>query len=146
MKKILLLILMLSFISCEHDEHEEHDKHEEHGDHHDDHGSEKVGEEKAITAVDKELGFKLSPEATKRLAIKTVRFEYGFENISKDAYVIVAKERALYRKRDGFYKLIDEHELTGEFQGGDEVVIQGIGLLRATDIFSTDESEYGHAH
>ncbi|MFG1481765.1 hypothetical protein ABMA79_09120 [Halobacteriovorax sp. HFRX-2_2] len=172
MKRIFLLILLIGLVGCEshhdehkhdehkheehsdHDEHEEHEDHEGHDDHddHDDHGhghghgDEKTGEGKAITKVDEKHGFQLSHEAQKRLAIKTTSFEKGFYNIPDSAYVVVGKERALYRKREGFFKLIDEHELTGSFTKGDEIVISGIGLLRVSDIFSTDESEYGHAH
>ncbi|MFG1503962.1 hypothetical protein [Halobacteriovorax sp. ZH5_bin.2] len=157
MKKIFLLILLIGLVGCEahHDEHEEHGhdehKHEEHDDHdghdhHHGHGAEKTGEGMAITKVDKEHGFQLSKEAQKRLAIKTTLYKKSLKGIPDSAYVVVGKERALYRKRAGFFKLIDEHELTGAFVKGDEIVVSGIGLLRVSDIFSTDESEYGHAH
>ena len=29
---------------------------------------------------------------------------------------------------------------------GDQIVTGGVGLLRVTDVYSTDESEYGHGH
>jgi hypothetical protein len=29
---------------------------------------------------------------------------------------------------------------------GDQIVIDGVGLLRVTDVYSTDTSEYGHSH
>ncbi|EPZ49878.1 putative lipoprotein [Bacteriovorax sp. BAL6_X] len=124
------------------DEDEDEDGH----DHSHEHSDQKTGEGKAIVKVDVNYGIQLSKEAQKRLAIKTVLFETGFNNIPDNAYVVVGKERALYRKRNGFFKLVDEHELTGSFTKGDEVVISGIGLLRVSDIFSTDESDYGHAH
>ncbi|WP_412470138.1 MULTISPECIES: hypothetical protein [unclassified Halobacteriovorax] len=157
MKKIFLLILLIGLVGCEshhdehkhdehkHEEHSDHDDHDDHDDHHG-HGEEKTGEGKAITKVDERHGFQLSNEAQKRLAIKTTTYTKGFVNIPDSAYVVVGKERALYRKRAGFFKLIDEHELTGAFTKGDEIVVSGIGLLRVSDIFSTDESEYGHAH
>ena len=29
---------------------------------------------------------------------------------------------------------------------GDQIVTNGVGLLRVTDVYSTDKSEYGHSH
>ena len=34
----------------------------------------------------------------------------------------------------------------GEFKEGDQGVVSGVGLLRVSDIYSTDKSEYGHGH
>lgn len=161
--KLLVIIASLSAFASgdHHDEHEHHDDHHKesnehkdkhHDDHHDDHGhghghgEERVGEGKAISAVDEHDGFKLSAEATKRLKIRTRPYMGSFVGLSDSSYVTVRKERALYRLRNGFYKLIDEHDLKAEFKDGDEIVVSGVELLRISDIFSTDKSEYGHAH
>lgn len=163
--KLLVIIVSLSAFASgdHHDEHEHHDDHHKennehkdnhHDDHHDDHGhghghghgEERVGEGKAISAVDEHDGFKLSAEATKRLKIRTRPYMGSFVGLSDSSYVTVRKERALYRLRNGFYKLIDEHDFKAEFKDGDEIVVSGVELLRISDIFSTDKSEYGHAH
>ncbi|AYF44038.1 putative lipoprotein [Halobacteriovorax sp. BALOs_7] len=163
--KLIVLVFSLSIFASGDDHHDNHheDHHEEHngehkgehGEHHDDHddhddhhghGNEKSGKNKAITEIDEHLGLKLSPQATARLKIKTIPFSYNLSDLNKSSYVIIGKERALYRKRNGFYKLIDEHDFSTAFKPSDEIVIEGIELLRISDIFSTDKSEYGHAH
>lgn len=162
--KLIVLVFSLSIFASGDDHHDNHheDHHEEHngehkgehGEHHDDHddhhghghGNERSGKDKAITEIDEHLGLKLSAQATARLKIKTVPFSGNLIGIKESSYVVIGKERALYRKRDGFYKLIDEHDFSTAFKPSDEIVIEGIELLRISDIFSTDKSEYGHAH
>lgn len=151
--KLIILVFSLSIFASGDDHHDVHheDHHEKHNEEHDEHhghghGNEKSGKNKAITEIDEHLGLKLSPQATARLKIKTIPFSYNLSDLNKSSYVIIGKERALYRKRNGFYKLIDEHDFSTAFKPSDEIVIEGIELLRISDIFSTDKSEYGHAH
>jgi len=141
-----------------HDDHGEegHDDHGEEG--HDDHGdgAKTVGKGKAITAVDKVKGFKLSKEAIKSLEIKLKTVEGSIFKITKKMLVSSKNKIGVYRFRGGFFKLLDAKilkEIKGgykvEVKGvdfGDQIVINGTGLLRVTDVYSTDKSNYGHSH
>lgn len=145
-----------------HDDHKGHDDHGEkkgHSDHddHDDHGGGKaVGKGKAIEEVDEKKGFKLSIEAIKTLKLKLQTVNGDEFKIAKGTLVASKSVKGLYRFRGGFFKFLPV-ELLKEEKGkylvkvkgvdfGDQIVIDGVGLLRVTDVYSTDKSEYGHSH
>ncbi|PIK13711.1 hypothetical protein [Halobacteriovorax sp. JY17] len=144
------------------DHHEEkHDDHEEHGDsdkHGHDHGGGKaIGEGKAITEVDEERGFKLSQEAITSLGIKLKTItKFNHLLIAKKSLVTSKSEKGIYRFREGFFKFISVKIIKEQGDGyliqvdslkaKDQIVVSGIGLLRVSDVYSTDKSEYGHAH
>lgn len=145
----------------EHDEkenhqHSENDSHgEEEAGH--DHGSSKaIGKGKAIELVDEEKGFKLSKEAIKTLKLKLESFNSNQINITKNTLVSSKNTKGIYRYREGFFKLINikiiketKKGYTIEIKGmnfGDQFVVKGTGLLRVSDIYSTDKAEYGHSH
>lgn len=134
------------------DAHSDHHKGEHHG-----HGSSKaIGEGKAITEVDEAHGFKLSPQAVQSLGLKTKSIRSRAFEVPRSALVLVNDRAGLYRLREGFYKFIpiDGWDVSAktlnvqskEFREGDEIVVRGVGLLRVSDVYSTDEAEYGHGH
>ena len=142
-----------------HSDHEEHDhskhKKEDHKDH--DHGSSKaIGKGKAIEIVDEKKGFKLSNEAIKTLQLKLQNVDGSKFKINKTTLVSSKDTKGVYRFRSGFFKLLDAIILKETKDGyfvkvdgvefGDQIVINGLGLLRVTDVYSTDKSEYGHSH
>lgn len=142
-----------------HDDHKDGDKHDDHkdGEKHEEHGGGKaVGEGKAIVEVDEKKGFKLSKEAIKSLNVKLQNVEGDQFFITKATLVASKSEKGVYRFRSGFFKLLPAKILKEEKNGyevkvegvdfGDQIVINGVGLLRVTDIYSTDKAEYGHAH
>ena len=159
-----------------HDEHEGHDhdsepKHEDHGDHsdHDDHGddddhsgheghggSKAIGKNKAIVEVDEAKGFKLSPEAIQSLKLQLSPVNGSKFEIKKSTLVSSKSVKGIYRFRGGFFKLVPV-KIISEKNGrysieaaditfGDQIVVNGLGLLRVADVYSTDKSEYGHSH
>jgi hypothetical protein len=154
----------------EHSDHDNIDKHKGHDDHddkkkdghaghddHDDHGGGKaVGKGKAITAVDKVKGFKLSKEAIKTLGLKLQTVDGSTFSVSKKTLVTSKNKKGVYRFRGGFFKLLEAKILREEKSGykvevsgvdfGDQIVVNGTGLLRVTDVYSTDKSSYGHSH
>ena len=146
--------------SGEHDEHDKHAKHDDHGDHgedHHDHGSSKaIGESKAITEVDEVKGLKLSPEAIKTMKIRLTPANRGTLMIAKSTLVTSKNIKGVYRFRDGFFKFLQASsvkEVNNKYKikvkgitSGDQIVTNGLGLLRVSDIYSTDKSEYGHSH
>lgn len=162
---------MKAEVKKEHDhEHGDHGGHDDHDDHdeeagHDDHGhghghghggGKAIGAGKAIVEVDEEKGFKLSPEASKTLKIKLSKVVGSKFKISKSTLVTSKNIKGVYRLREGFFKLLPV-KITKEVKGGymvevlgvkstDQIVVSGVGLLRVTDVYSTDKSEYGHAH
>lgn len=139
------------------DEHKGHDhaKEDDHKGH--DHGASKaIGKGKAIEVVDEKKGFKLSKEAIKTLKIKLQNVDGDEFEISKSTLVSSKSIKGVYRFRAGFFKLLSAKILKETKTGykvkvagvefGDQVVINGVGLLRVTDVYSTDKSEYGHSH
>ena len=153
-----ILLVMTAFAQnhAEHDEHENHEKDEVH-DEHGHHGSEKsIGKGKAIIEVDEQNGFKLSTEAIKTLGIKLDVLNLGKNIIDKKTLVASREIKGVYRYRNGFFnltpvKIVKEQESHYEIDVravvfGDQVVTDGVGLLRVSDIYSTDTSEYGHSH
>lgn len=141
----------------DHDDHKGHDhsKHDDHKGH--DHGSSKaIGKGKAIEVVDEKKGFKLSKEAIKTLKLRLQNVDGDEFEISKHTLVSSKSIKGVYRFRAGFFKLLNAKILKETKFGykvkvagvefGDQIVINGVGLLRVTDVYSTDESEYGHSH
>ena len=141
-----------------HDKQNEAEKHD-HGSHdeHDGHGSGKaIGKGKAIEEIKEEKGFRLSKEAIKTLKLKLDTVDGASFKISKKTLVASKNTKGVYRFRAGFFKLLPA-EITKELPDGyivevkgvdfgDQIVVDGVGLLRVTDVYSTDKSEYGHSH
>lgn len=140
-----------------HNDHKEdsHDDHSGHDDH-DEHSSKAVGKGKAIEVVDEKNGFKLSKEAIKTLKLKLQNVD-GDEFLIDKSTLVVSKElKGLYRFRGGFFKFHPvelKKEVDGKYlvkvpgvEFGDQIVVNGTGLLRVTDVYSTDTAEYGHSH
>ena len=131
---------------------EHHQDNEEH--HHE--GNPAIGEGKAIVKSDERLGFQLSMEAIQSLKLHLKNVNEHNIKIDKNTLVIAKDKKGVYRYRDHYFKLvpvsiikqIDDHYLVeiNEIQFGDQIVVNGVGLLRVADIFSTDTSEYGHSH
>lgn len=144
----------------DHDDHKGHDhsKHDDHDDHkgHDHGASKAIGKGKAIEVVDEKKGFKLSKEAIKTLKLRLQNVDGDEFEISKATLVSSKSIKGVYRFRAGFFKLLNAKILKETKSGykvkvagvefGDQIVINGIGLLRVTDVYSTDKSEYGHSH
>lgn len=150
----------------DHSKHKEGHSDEKHGtDKHDDHkdgddhghgGGKAMGEGKAIVEVDEVKGFKLSKEAIKTLKLKLKTVEGSTFGIGKKTLVASKDMKGVYRFRAGFFKLLPAKIIKEEANGykvevkgvdfGDQVVINGVGLLRVADVYSTDKSEYGHGH
>ncbi|OUR95445.1 hypothetical protein A9Q84_16565 [Halobacteriovorax marinus] len=141
--------------SLDHEEHGKHDEHEGHDDH--GHGGGKaIGVGKAIIEVDEVKGFKLSPEAIKSLSIKLSKLDKLELKIKKSTLVTSKNVKGIYLFRAGFFKLLHVEiikELRNDYivkvssiLAGDQIVVGGVGLLRVTDVYSTDKSEYGHSH
>lgn len=139
-----------------HSDHED-DKKDSHAGHADHEESGKaVGKGKAIVAIDENKGFKLSEEAIKSLGIEFKKVDSSTFIITKETLVTFKMNKAVYRFRDGFFRLQDA-QILNEFdhgykvevkgiEGGDHIVTSGTGLLRVADVYSTDKSSYGHSH
>jgi hypothetical protein len=154
--------------SIEHNDHKDDDnhsghdhakgKHDDDGDHdgHDHGGGKAIGKGKAIEVVDEVKGFKLSREAIKTLKLKLQTVDGDEFQIVKSTLVASKGIKGLYRFRGGFFKFMPVKllkEIGGKYlvkvkgvDFGDQIVTNGVGLLRVTDVYSTDKSEYGHSH
>ena len=141
-----------------HADHEEHGEHNEEGDEHEHgHGTSKaIGKGKAIEDVSEVKGLKLSTEALRTLKLQFKKVSGNKVKIPKGALVVSLEKKGIYRYRDGFFKFlvaIIESEDSDSYTvfskklvEGDDIVTEGVGLLRVADIYSTDTSEYGHSH
>lgn len=138
-----------------HDDFNEEGAHDDHSGH-DEHSSKAVGKGKAIEVVDEKNGFKLSPEAIKTLKLKLQNVDGDEFLIEKSTLVVSEELKGLYRFRGGFFKFHPvelKKEVNGKYlvkvpgvEFGDQIVINGTGLLRVADVYSTDTAEYGHSH
>lgn len=164
MKYILFFLFIFPALTSiasekEHDEDHLHEHSEitHKDDAHDHEGEGKaIGHGKAIESFDEKRGFTLSREAQERLEIKTKPILSKIIWLKKSALVRSKKMTGVYIKRERFYKLVHAKiiEVKGEklklkledFKSSDEVLINGVNLVRVTDIFTKDKSEYGHSH
>lgn len=86
----------------------------------------------------------LSDKVIKTIGIKTQEFDFKNE-IPKSSLVYHLDEVGFYVKRGNLFYFIHKGE-EDEIKPGDELVTEGVGLLRISDVFSKDTSEYGHEH
>ena len=144
-------------------EEEEHAEGEEHGEEGHEEGEEEeefsssVGPGNAVTAASPETGLQLSDEALKTLGVKTQPLPAN-NVFPKQAIVMFKNETGVYRLRDGWYKLIEgETEPQGnrvrftphkrqDLRPGDQIVVEGVPLLRVTELDAFSGGEAGHAH
>lgn len=119
--------------------------------------SSSVGPDKGITDYDDHSGFKLSSEAVKNFALKfqTLSGKNSW-SIPNSAILYSGEEVNVYRVRAGFYKRVDFRLISKDdkqtqiksvdLQEGDQIVVEGIGFLRAAEIVVTDGAPEGHSH
>ena len=120
------------------------------------HEEQKFGPGKSIVEVHRDEGFRLSEDAFNNMNIKLKKIDAKLINLPKTSLVISKSQKAIYRYRKGFFKLVtiniisetpDMFQLEiGEFLEGDQIAIGGLGLLKIADVFSKDSSNYGHSH
>lgn len=101
---------------------------------------------KAVVEVSEELGFKLSPKAVQIIGVLTRPSEAtaGSLTLPKSALVNSLDQLAVYRLRDRWFKLVivtlasTKGDLvtvrTSDIQASDQIVIQGVALLRVSDM------------
>lgn len=119
--------------------------------------SSSVGPGNAVTAANPETGFQLSDEAFKTLGIKTQALP-GNNTFPKQAIVYFKDETGVYRQRDGWYKLIEgKAESQGnrvrfvphnrqDLRAGDQIVVDGVPLLRVAELDAFSSGDAGHGH
>lgn len=143
----------------DHSGHDDHSEHDDHSGHDHGHGGGKaIGENKAITKVDEKKGFMLSNKAIQNLKLQLLNIHSDEVTLDESQIVKVKDSIGVYRFRGGFFKFVKCSKIRRDkvnkkitlkltdYNFGDQVVTNGISLLRVTDIYSTDKSEYGHAH
>ena len=119
-------------------------------------GAGKVGPEQAVTAASPTEGFKLSETAAKTIGLALAPIpEGGSLLLAKEAIVRSQDETGIYRFRGGWLKFILGREVRegdrwrftplkgNDLKPGDQVAVEGVPLVRATDIyiFSAQEDE-----
>ncbi|HAZ13868.1 MAG TPA: hypothetical protein DCY86_13845 [Bdellovibrionales bacterium] len=146
----------------DHDEHENDEKHDEHageekhGGHekHDEHESGKaIGKGKAIEFYDEVKGLKLNPKALALLEIKTTPIsevkvfpESSLLSIKSGKSIFVLRDSHFLRlvlQSDGTIQALKTKRILMET---DELVVAGVDILRASEVYATDKAEYGHGH
>ena len=166
-KSIFIIVsLATSYIASAGEGHD-HSKHEKkkasHDDHkgHDDHGDEgKFGKGKAIIEV-KEEGkhFKLSEEAIKTLKIDTVRLDpptKGLFEVPSNAIIDFQDKTGVYRKKGQWIEIVIVKVVkrgkygtlieSKDLAQNDQIVVNGVGLLRVAHLEASGEGGQGHVH
>jgi len=116
-----------------------------------------VGPEKGITEAHEDEGFKLSTEAIRNFEIETKKIVNSPPwLLPVSARLVSGEEINIYRLRQGFYKRIDftlvsklgenMNIKSDDLKAGDEVVIHGVGLLRAAELVAFGGEPEGHGH
>ncbi len=114
----------------------------------------KIG--KGITAYDKHDGFKLSPEAQKRMQFSYKKVEVeGSIVVPKEALVSALNETHLYTRANEFFKAIDvkvgsktKDTLTitsPSLKIGTEVIVKNVSFLRVIDMDLNSGEEEEHS-
>ena len=110
---------------------------------------------KAIVATSETQGFQLSKKASETLRLKTDPIEgSGNYTVPKQALVRFQNQTGIYRFRENWIKLIlvqvksETHSTytlqTNDIKKGDQVVTQGVPLLRVADLDAHGGVEEGH--
>ncbi len=139
--------------------HSEEEK-DEHGHGHgaeEEESAARAGPNFAITEANRKDGLKLSDKA-----IKTLELQYWSitstqtHEIPSKAMVYFKDEAGVYRLRNGWFKLVETKPIrksdtkvtlsTPELQAGDQIVINGVGLLRIAELEAWGGSGDGHGH
>ncbi len=143
------------------DHHEDKEKHSEGGDEHE-HGHEeegsasRAGPNKALLAISEEHGIQLSDKAKQRLGLTYYSLtNSGISSIPSQALVFSRDRVGVYRLRNGWFKFVEVQKKQADastvsiqspqLQAGDQIVVQGVGLLRVADLDAFSE-EVGHGH
>lgn len=140
--------------------HEAHqEKADEHGheEGHEEEGSESVGPDKGILAADEHEGIQLASVALKNFAIRTQTLSgSGPWPLPVSARLLSLEESNLYRLRGGWFKRVDFELLSSndqkitvsssELKEGDEIVVEGVGFLRITELTAFGGAPEGHSH
>ncbi|MFM6928474.1 MAG: hypothetical protein ACKOX6_08410 [Bdellovibrio sp.] len=166
MKKIisiLAFVLALAPVSLiqasgEHDHDKDHDNEvKTEADHGHEDAPASVGPNKGITEFDEHSGFKLSAEAVKNFALKfQILSGKNSWSVPVSAILYSGEEINVFRVRNEFYKRVDFKVVSkdakqtliksSDLQDGDQVVIEGVGFLRAAEIVVTEGAPEGHGH
>ena len=102
-------------------------------------------------------GFQISPEAEKNFDVKKVQVPASAQfEIPKTAIVTAGTEVNLYRYRDSHYKRVDFIFVSKsdkkavikskDLKAGDQIVVEGTGLLRIAEIAAFGGAPEGHSH
>ena len=107
---------------------------------------------KAVLKTSKDLGFSLSDIARKTIGITTTPIESVGSHLVADAGMVRHLDKiGVYRLRDGWFKLLDVKILqqtpagfvvsTSDLTKGDELVVQGVALLRVAEMEAFSDGE-----
>lgn len=129
-KIIFLILLPLQWVFAEEGHHET---------------GERFGANKAVIDYHKGKGFQLSKESIARLGIDFKKIDPDKIEIPESAIVYVQNKKGFFIYREKYFQFL-EIDKQGRLKNGDSIVVKGLGLLSITDVFTKDQSEYGHSH
>lgn len=134
MKALLLLLALLAPTSLVAGSDHEDEGHEEAG-------SSSVGPDKAVTAAEESKGIRLSDKARAAINIRTEKVGASGK-VPPSALLKSGDETFVYWARDGWFKRIRPATV----DAGDEIVVEGVALLRVAELDAFTAGEVGHAH
>ena len=151
-------------IGHEEDKHHDHKKEENHDEathgEHDDHADSKFGEGKAITEVKGEgKRFKLADTAIKTLGLKSIKLEpwkNGVFEVPTSSVVDFQDEIGIFKRQGDWFELVEVSVVqrgkfgakikTNKLVAGDEIVNEGVALLRIAHLEASGQGGQGHVH
>ena len=143
-----------------HDDHSSH-KGDEHGHSgHDDHGSPKFGKGKAIVEVKNDgKHFKLALGAIKTLKLQTIKLDSptkGTFEIPASAVVDFQDELGVYRRNGDWFEMVEIKVVhrgkysakikSAKLKKSNQIVSQGVPLLRVAHLEASGQGGQGHVH
>lgn len=120
-------------------------------------GDAAVGEGFAVLEANHETGFKLSEKAIQTVAVRYVKAERaGSIVLPRSAIVYFRDESGVYRRRAGRiqrikpeFRPVSDMQVearSSEIVPGDEIAVEEVAWLRATEISLFEENEEVHGH
>jgi len=147
----------------EDEHHDEHDNEseEEHGEHGDEHSKE-FGPDKGVLDFSQDKGLILAAQAENRFQVKYSRAKYHRKkkphtyNVSGLVIIWDENETYIYRKRDGWLKMIPVRVISKSHHqyliyakdviSSDEILVRGVPLVRLAELNASGASGEGHGH
>ena len=104
----------------------------------------RAGPNMAVLEANLKDGFRLAEKAKKVIGLKTENLKSNPYSVPANSLVYYGDKVGIYRLRDGWFKLIEIKVIgkngsqstisTNEFKEGDQIAVEGVALLRVSEM------------